>query len=62
MSTKQEGGRSRAARDRCEVCDAVITQRPVSKRRRCADHVEQLALMPLTAVKRNQTRRGRGAR
>jgi hypothetical protein len=46
------GGRVRACRDRCEVCDAVIVSRPVANRRRCADHLDQLALVPVTAVRR----------
>ncbi len=39
-------------RDRCEVCDRVIEARPVKKLRRCADHLDQLALVPVTQVKR----------
>jgi hypothetical protein len=46
------GGRARVCRDRCEVCDAVIVARPVANRRRCADHLDQLALVPLTSVRR----------
>ena len=45
-------GRERACRDRCEVCAVVIVARPVANRRRCADHLDQLALVPLTSVKR----------
>ena len=47
-------------RDRCEVCHRVIELRPVKTLRRCADHVDQLALVPVTQVKR--LARWRGAR
>jgi hypothetical protein len=57
-SHNKQGGRARVCRDRCEVCDAVITARPVAKRRRCADHLDQLALVPVTAVKRPGRARG----
>jgi len=39
-------------RDRCEVCHRVIEARPVKKLRRCADHLDQLALVPATELKR----------
>ncbi len=39
-------------RDRCEVCQRVIEARPVKKLRRCVDHLDQLALVPATEVKR----------
>lgn len=39
-------------RDRCEVCHRVIEARPVRKLRRCADHLDQLALVPASQVKR----------
>jgi hypothetical protein len=45
-------GQARACRDRCEVCDAVLLQRPVANRRRCGDHLDQLALVPVTALRR----------
>jgi hypothetical protein len=42
--------------DRCEVCCAVLGRRPQPHRRRCADHLAQLALVPMRAVGR-RTRR-----
>jgi hypothetical protein len=38
------------------VCDAVIVQRPVPSRRRCADHLDQLVLVPLAAIKKTKTK------
>lgn len=35
---------------RCEVCRVVLHERPDPRRRRCADHLDQLALVPLTHV------------
>lgn len=35
---------------RCEVCRAVLNERPDPRRRRCADHLDQQPLFPLTAV------------
>jgi hypothetical protein len=45
-------------RDRCEVCQRVLEHRPVKKLRRCADHLDQLALVALTEVKRLARWRG----
>lgn len=45
-------------RDRCEVCARLIGRRLVKNRRRCADHLGQLALLPAAPVKR-KPRRGR---
>lgn len=36
---------------RCEVCRAPLHERPDPRRRRCADHLDQLALVPLTSVR-----------
>ena len=47
-------------RDRCEVCHRVIEARSVKNLRRCAEHLDQLALVPVTQVKRLS--RWRGAR
>lgn len=55
-------GASRACRDRCEVCDVVIEQRPDPNRRRCTDHLDQLDLIPLARVRgagRNGQRGGK---
>ena len=43
MSTTENPGR-------CEVCRVVLHTRPDPRRRRCADHLDQLALVPLTQV------------
>lgn len=48
------------ARDRCEVCQRVIVQRPDQRKRRCAEHVHDLALFPLSACKK--PKRGKGSR
>lgn len=48
-------GRVRACMDRCEVCNRVIEQRPVANRRRCADHLDQLVLVPAAAIKKKRT-------
>jgi len=42
----------KALMDRCEVCHRVIEARPIKTLRRCGDHVDQLALVPVTQVKR----------
>jgi hypothetical protein len=58
-------GRLRACRDRCEVCNTVIEHRPVADRRRCADHLDQLGLLPaaqLRAANRKTTDREEGTR
>jgi hypothetical protein len=61
MSAAQgNSGRPRACRDRCEVCDVVILQRPVPSRRRCGDHLDQLVLVPLAAIKKNKPKPQRG--
>ena len=36
---------------RCEVCRTPLHERPDPRRRRCADHLDQLALVPLTTVR-----------
>ncbi len=57
--TTTKNARLRALRDRCEVCDGVIVARPVANRRRCVDHVDQLALVPLAQVRSaKKTRKG----
>jgi hypothetical protein len=38
--------------DRCEVCRVALVERPDSRRRRCADHLDQLVLVPLNHVRR----------
>jgi hypothetical protein len=59
MTTNSSNGkRARVCRDRCEVCDVVIVSRPVANRRRCVDHVDQLALVPLAQVRGGKTRKG----
>jgi len=42
----------RVCQDRCEVCDAVIAQRPVRELRRCADHLDQLELLCADLLRR----------
>lgn len=37
--------------DRCEVCHRTLAARPDPKRRRCAEHLDQLDLFPRTAVR-----------
>ncbi|MDN5914908.1 MAG: hypothetical protein L0I76_07340 [Pseudonocardia sp.] len=39
---------------RCEVCRTPLHERPDPRRRRCADHLDQLALVPLTTVRRRK--------
>ena len=57
MSGVQDnGGRGRVSQDRYGVCDVVIIDRPVSSRRRCADHLNQLVLVPLSAIHNNQSK------
>jgi hypothetical protein len=46
--------------DRCEVCNRVIAERPVRNRRRCADHLDQLVLVPARQLAK--PRGGRAAR
>lgn len=48
------GGGVRACRDRCEVCRSVIEHRPVANRRRCADHLDQLVLVPVALVRKTK--------
>jgi hypothetical protein len=48
------------ATDRCEVCRVVLAERPDPRRRRCADHVDQAVLFPITHVR--PTRRTRSPR
>jgi hypothetical protein len=38
--------------DRCEVCQRVLVERPDPKRRRCADHLAQLVLVPTNRLPR----------
>ncbi|MGQ0480585.1 MAG: hypothetical protein ACT4O0_06085 [Pseudonocardia sp.] len=56
-TTEAGGGRVRACRDRCEVCRSVIEHRPVATRRRCADHLDQLVLVPAALVRNKSTSR-----
>jgi hypothetical protein len=67
MSTTQgnQGRPVKACRDRCEVCNTVIEHRPVANRRRCADHLDQLALVPVALVRKAKNSRsgsGEGTR
>ncbi len=56
-------GRLRACRDRCEVCNTVIEHRPMATRRRCADHLDQLVLVPAALVRKTKRKSvGRGSR
>lgn len=48
--------RLRACRDRCEVCNTVLVQRPVANRRRCADHLDQLVLVQAALVRKNNSK------
>jgi hypothetical protein len=59
-AAQKNSGRPRACRDRCEVCDAVIVQRPVPNRRRCAEHLDQMVLVPLAAIKKTKPKPPRG--
>jgi hypothetical protein len=58
MSTKKTA----PAADRCEVCRAVLADRPEPRRRRCVDHVDQAVLFPLTHVRRTRSTRKEGSR
>jgi hypothetical protein len=51
--SSQGGGRLKACRDRCEVCNTVLIERPVANRRRCADHLDQLVLIPDPLVRKS---------
>ncbi len=44
---------------RCEVCRTPLHERPDPRRRRCADHLDQLALVPLTVVRTARSKGGR---
>ncbi|GAA1870969.1 hypothetical protein GCM10009836_59580 [Pseudonocardia ailaonensis] len=47
-------------RDRCEVCRFPLpdsADRPDRRRRRCADHLAQAVLFPLTAVPGRRARK-----
>ncbi len=44
---------------RCEVCRTPLHERPDPRRRRCADHLNQLALVPLTTVRPARRKGGR---
>ena len=55
--TATSSGRLRACRDRCEVCNTVLVQRPVANRRRCADHLDQLVLVHVKAITKNRKRK-----
>jgi hypothetical protein len=46
----------RVVADRCEVCAVVLGRRPQPHRRRCAEHLAQLVLVPLRAVDRRPRR------
>jgi hypothetical protein len=48
---------NRVCRDRCEVCNAVIEQRPEPKRRRCSDHLDQLVLIPAALIRNTTSKR-----
>ncbi|AEA27660.1 hypothetical protein Psed_5530 [Pseudonocardia dioxanivorans CB1190] len=47
---------------RCEVCRVVLGERPDPRRRRCADHLDQQPLFPLSAVPGRRTARKAGSR
>jgi hypothetical protein len=49
-----------ACMDRCEVCNHVIDQRPDPKRRRCAEHLDQLVLVPAVAIRKPKRNIDRG--
>lgn len=51
---------NRVCRDRCEVCNAVIEQRPQPTRRRCADHLDQLVLVPAALIRKTSSKRDPG--
>lgn len=57
MSAHHRGGRVRACRDRCEVCNQVLVTRPVPDRRRCAEHLDQLFLVPALLTKKRKGKR-----
>lgn len=42
---------------RCEVCRSPLHERPDPRRRRCADHLAQLVLVPLTTVRPARSRK-----
>ncbi|KAA1020244.1 hypothetical protein FVA95_21370 [Pseudonocardia sp. EV170527-09] len=42
------------ATDRCEVCRVPLVERPDSRWRRCADHLDQAVLFPLTHVRKTR--------
>ncbi|WP_161992495.1 hypothetical protein [Pseudonocardia sp. EV170527-09] len=42
---------------RGEVCRTPLHERPDPRRRRCADHLDQLVLVPLATVRRKGDRR-----
>ncbi|WP_226361230.1 hypothetical protein [Pseudonocardia sp. ICBG1142] len=44
---------------RCEVCRTPLHERPDPRRRRCADHLGQLALVPLSTVRPARRKGGR---
>lgn len=59
MSTgNQSGHAAQWARDRCEVCNRVISEPSDQRERRCADHVQDLALFPASACKKKRHSRG----
>jgi hypothetical protein len=51
-------GKAPIARDRCEVCSRVISQRPNPRKRRCGDHLEVAPLFPVSACKKTKRRKG----
>lgn len=60
MSTHR--GPARVCRDRCEVCNAVIQQRPIPDVRRCAEHLDQLVLVPEAPLRRRKNSKRREGR
>lgn len=52
-------GKPPPARVRCEVCRRVIAAKASTGRRRCVEHLGQLVLVPVSALRR---RRGSGGR
>ncbi|MQA15709.1 MAG: hypothetical protein GEV09_16560 [Pseudonocardiaceae bacterium] len=59
MSSSPRSSRVPRQLDRCEVCQRVLESRPDPKRRRCAEHLDQLHLFPSSAVRRPRRWPGR---
>ena len=57
--SNRSGSAPQWARDRCEVCNRVIGQRPDQRKRRCAEHLDERALFPVSACKKKKRGGGR---